>query len=133
MGEHELLVPRPSAYALLKLLAYVDRRAPRDLRDLGYVTQRHPFDPETIWEDAPTRDRLADQTLVYDDLPAWFLGRDLRATFDAEVVREFRRSLSVLASLGLWHRGLLVAHEADPERRIERADRLIRALIASLD
>ena len=39
-----LLVPRPEAFVLLKLLSFLDRRAPRDLRDTGYVLHRYPVD-----------------------------------------------------------------------------------------
>lgn len=131
--ERSLLVPRPSGYALLKLLSFLDRRAPRDLRDLGYVAIRHPFDPNAIWDDVVTRDALASQSIVYEDLPVWYLGRDLRASFDVDVVDAFRRSLDAVADLDPWHRGLLMAHVVDAEQRLARADRMIRALRASVD
>jgi predicted nucleotidyltransferase len=44
IGGQSLLVPRPEAFVLLKLLSFLDRRAPRDLRDAGYVLARYPID-----------------------------------------------------------------------------------------
>ncbi|MEQ1502458.1 MAG: nucleotidyl transferase AbiEii/AbiGii toxin family protein [Myxococcota bacterium] len=42
----QVLVPPPAGFVVLKLLAFVDRREPRDLRDLGHVLRHFPFDPD---------------------------------------------------------------------------------------
>jgi predicted nucleotidyltransferase len=128
IGSRTVLIPQPHAYTVLKLLSFLDRRAPRDLRDLGYVVVRNPYDPDTIWDEPATRNALADGTLQFDDLPVWFVGRNLKATFDADVVASFTAGLTVLAAQSMWHRGLLFHHVADTDERLRRADRLIRVL-----
>lgn len=133
IGSRSVLIPRPSAYVLLKLLSYLDRHALRDLRDLGYVATRCPYDATTIWDDERTRDVMADASLFDNDLPAWFLGLDLKVIFEPEVVGLFRSSLHELAGLEPWHRDRLCYWLPNPQQRIEQADQLIRVLLLATE
>jgi len=81
-------------------------------------------------EDARGQPRQTND-LQLDDLPVWFLGRNLKAGFSDDVVRAFTEALGVLAERSLWHRGLLFHQLAKVDERLRRADRLIRVLAQS--
>lgn len=131
IGRHCLAVPTPSAYILFKLLSFLDRRAPRDLRDLGYVVRRAPVDEERVWSDTEVLDQLADGRLTLDDMSAWQLGRGVARQFSEATTRAFARSLVTLAGESDTVRTLLV-DAPDPDERVAAADRLLEVLTSSV-
>ena len=120
-------VPTPSAYVLLKLLSFLDRRAPRDLRDLGHVVRRAPVDEERIWSDDEVLNGLADGRFDARRHGCWQLGRDVAQSFSASTTRIFVDALVSLTTEADAVRTLLV-DKSDPDERVEAADRLISVL-----
>jgi predicted nucleotidyltransferase len=122
-----LHVPSPSAYVLIKLLSFLDRRAPKDLRDLAYVVKRAPIEEERIWSDEVVMDGFAEGRLTLDDMAAWQIGRGIGETFSPTTTRQFAQALDALAAEAEAIRGLLV-EKTDPDERIRAADRTIHVL-----
>jgi predicted nucleotidyltransferase len=133
LGGPSLLVPTPAAFVLVKSLAFLDRRARHDLSDLGSVLCRFPVDEEAIWSSEAVMEGFRTQTLQWEDLPAWFLGRSLAETFSAEVVAAFRHALDQLAAETSSLRALLIDSPASFEERVARADRQFEVLRRALD
>ncbi len=131
LGSHTLLVPTPNAFVLLKLLSFLDRRAPRDLRDLGYVVSRAPVDDAEIWSDEEVLDRLADGRLTLDDMAAWQLGRNLSREFSGDTSRKFLGALAELQQEPDAIRSLL-SEGREPTERLLTADRWLRLLVESV-
>ena len=129
VGAHTVLIPRPSAYVLLKLLSFLYRRASRDLR---YVIVRNGYDPSTIWDDSATQLALENGSLEFEDLPQWFLGRDLGATFHQDAIEAFLTALDTVAELPLWHKGILFHTVPNADERLLKAERWTRVLRASV-
>lgn len=122
-----LLVPSPSAYVLLKLLSFLDRRAHKDLQDLGYVVKHAPVDEEQIWSDEAVMDGFASRRLTLDDMAAWQLGRGIAKTFSPPTTQKFAEAVVRLAAEGEGIRVQLVDHK-DPDERIATADRMLWVL-----
>jgi|GEM_PF-6724561 len=137
IGVNELLVPTPSAFAVLKLLSFHDRRAHRDLRDLGYVARRAPVDDGAIFSDDALVEGFADGSIVEPDVPTWQLGRAIAATFSAEAVAAFARGLTSLADEEPLIRAQLVIEDGtpllDPDDLVASADRLVRVLLTAVE
>jgi len=123
------LVPPPCAFVHLKLLAFIDRRAPRDLRDVGHVVRYFEYD---ALNDAAMMERFADG-LTFEDAPAWGIGATLANQFTAGVRDAFCAALGTVAAETPGMRGLLASHILDPDQRVEAADRIIRLLRAGAE
>tara|TARA_R110002072_G_scaffold74904_1_gene177036 strand:+ start:210 stop:1016 length:807 start_codon:yes stop_codon:yes gene_type:complete len=129
VGDRSVLVPRPSGFVLLKLLAFSDRDALRDLRDLGHVARLgHEDDDASFFEDDVALELLSAGTLTLGDMPVWQLGRDLRARFSEEALESFAQALKKLTMRSEGVRGELFSDLKDPDERIERSDQTIRVL-----
>lgn len=132
VGGLSLLVPRPEAFVLLKLLSFLDRRAPRDLRDAGYVLHRYPADEDAVWEDAMIMAGFADESLAWEDLGVWQLGRALTETFQPSTVAVFLAALERLTLEPDATRALLVQEDGidrlEPDARLLTADRIFDVL-----
>lgn len=132
LGGRTLFIPSPAAFVLFKLLSFLDRRAPRDLQDLGHVLRTMPIDDDLVFADEQVLDLLADGELVYEDLAVWQLGRSLRDEFSEATVAAFRGALAALVEEGEVTRSHLVftggVTDLAPEERLERADQVIQVL-----
>lgn len=128
-----LSVPHPSAFVLLKLLAFLDRRAPRDLRDLGYVVRQFPVDHAAVWRDARALAGFERETLTWEDMNAWQVGQDLRTRFSPPTLDVFRASLRRLTSEVPVIRGLLAEQVRGPDDQIATADRILGVLMEATD
>ncbi|MEQ1502251.1 MAG: nucleotidyl transferase AbiEii/AbiGii toxin family protein [Myxococcota bacterium] len=127
LGATQVVVPPPAGFVVLKLLAFTDRREPRDLRDLGYVLHRIPFDPEWIWEDDELLAAFSDGSLTYDDARFWYAGREIRRQFAAETVAAVLVALRQLRGDRPDLR-VLTVESLDPDERLTRADRMLAVL-----
>ncbi len=126
----EVLVPPPAGFLILKLLAFIDRRERRDLRDFGWVLGGFPVDGDRIWTDERLMEAFADSTLTYDDVPHWLAGRDMVAKFAPDTVTRFVAALDSLLQERAELRSLVVDHMAGlvADERVDRADRALRVL-----
>ena len=130
-GSGRVVLPPPSGFVLLKLLAFQDRREPRDLGDLGHVVHRFPHAERTIWDDTAFMSALTSGTLTYEDFQFWCVGRDLASRFEPPTVAAFTRALDVLRADVPHVRSRVDdghPHPPDREGRLERADRLLAVL-----
>lgn len=129
-----ILIPPPDGMLVLKLLAFVDRRAPRDLRDVGHVLRRFPIDEDAIWEDPRLMQAFADGSLSLDDARVWFAGRSIATRFEATTVTATREAVRAVAHDRADVRLGLVDEErtmlADARRRL--ADRMLDTWIRAL-
>ena len=73
---HQIRVPLPGFFVLLKLQSYLDRSALRDLRDAGFVLKQVVAD-ETLWDDAAFVDLTLEETLTIEDGGVWQTARRL--------------------------------------------------------
>ena len=132
VGQGRVLIPSPSSFVLLKLFSFLDRRAHRDLRDLGHVARRAPVNEDEIFGDAALVDGLASGYIEEPDLPVWQLGRAVRARFSAATADAFVGALERLASESPYIRAQLVIEGGVPiveaDKRVTEADRLLRLL-----
>lgn len=128
LGATQVLVPPPAGFVVLKLLAFVDRREPRDLRDLGHVLRHFPLDPEWIWGDDELLAAFADGSLVLDDARPWYAGRQIRRDFTPDTLSAWRAAVERLVAERADIRALLV-ETRDPDERLVTADRLLSVVL----
>jgi predicted nucleotidyltransferase len=129
-----VLVPPACALVLLKLFAWSDRRAGKDLRDLGHLLRHAPRDDDAMYEDAPFLQALSADAVDYDDWRAWQTGRSVVEMFTPTTVDRVR---SVLADLGVQPDGTradLIVSEVygGLATRLAEADRLTEGLRCGL-
>jgi predicted nucleotidyltransferase len=130
-GIPRVLVPSAAGFLLLKLLAYRDCAAPRDLRDFGFVLHQFPVDNEAVFNDDELMKRFEDGTLVFDvnDLSAWQAGSQIATVFSPDAVVAFGEALKHLADREPRTRTYIVEDSAvSPDERLDTADRIIRTL-----
>ena len=129
-----VLVPPPEGFLLLKLFAFADRRAPRDLRDVGYVLHRFPVDRNSVWVDSQLMSAFDDGTLDYDDLVYWTAGRAIATAFSGAAVSRLVEVVDALLRERPFDRVLLVDGIVglDADARLTRADRSLAVLHRAL-
>jgi predicted nucleotidyltransferase len=136
VGSGRVVLPPPSGFVLLKLLAFQDRREPRDLGDLGHVVHRFPHVESAVWEDAAFMAALTAGTLAYEEFGFWCVGCDIAGRFEPATVEAFIRALDALRA-DVPHLRSRVddghPHPPDREGRLERADRLLTVLRMSVE
>lgn len=125
-----IVIPPPAGFLVLKLLAFRDRREPRDLRDFGYVLRRFPVDETKLWSDEALMTAFADGSLAYDDAPAWFAGRAIAHLFVEDTLAVVVSAIDAVASERDATRALLDEGVGglDADERLDRADRALRVL-----
>jgi len=126
----DVLVPPPAGVVLAKLFSFLDRRARRDLRDLGHVLFSFPGDLESIFDDSLLMAHFAEGTLTMEDVGFWQLGRFIATEFPIEVSKVVVEGIDHLLGEGLDVRVLLVAGQPglDPDERLLRADHALSVL-----
>ena len=124
-----LLVPTPAGFVVLKAFAFLDRRAPRDLRDLGDVVRAFVYEP---WSDALLMAEFAAGRMDVDDCAAWGLGVAVSEQFTSETASAFLVGITTLRAESDPIRGLLCHTQARPDQRIRSADRMLSTLRTSL-
>ncbi len=131
IGTAEVAVPSPAGMLVLKLLAYADRLAPRDLTDAGELLRRFPVmaDP---WANPTTCDALASGEVTFDDLPPWSAGLKVREGFGARTCEEVRRAVALIRSRPAADRSRLMMRNPGRES-LTTADRLLAVLVQALD
>jgi len=126
-----VLRPSPPAFVLLKLFAWHDRAADRDLLDTAEVIDRWmEADPVDPFSDEALIDRFGDGRLTYEDAPAFLLGRRLAVTFGPDTVTSFCQLLDdLLGSPAMpWLRTVPRGVHEDPDEQARLARRRFEVL-----
>jgi predicted nucleotidyltransferase len=77
---YPLRVPTLASLLVLKLVAWNDRRAPKDLSDVARIIRVLEPTGEDPFGDGALLEHMAAGTLHLDDVTLWFTGRDLVRT-----------------------------------------------------
>lgn len=77
-------------FAVLKVVAYLDRQFPRDLRDLVYVLEHY----EPIEQSVRRFDLVGENDMTYDNAGAYLLGRDVRSNASPKALELVIRFIS---------------------------------------
>lgn len=82
-----------SAFLVLKLFAWNDRKAKKDLEDIYFILEKYNDDERVFSE---LIDELSQEVIQYSEAPAFLLGRDIKNTFSQIVINEFTKIIENL-------------------------------------
>jgi predicted nucleotidyltransferase len=120
-------VVRPVAFAVLKVFSYLDREAPRDLRDLGHALATEIEDRLVILDDPVALEAL-DADLEWETASAYLLGRSAHGVFEKETLDHINQAIERLLKVPEHLIVALVSGEhLSPDEKPERARDLLRA------
>ena len=126
-----ILLPPPAGFIVLKLLAFTDRREHRDLRDVGHVLHRFPFDADEIWGDTAVMSAFEDGTLTHDDVRFWRAGCEIARCFTQQTIAQVVQALDKLRNETAALRVLVLdgsIERIDSSARLAKADRVLHVL-----
>lgn len=129
-GLHRVRVPPVEGFLLLKLLAYGDRAELRDVEDFHLVLRRCCTDVGMLWDDEAFLNGMERRGWVYEDFPAWWLGRQW-ARWSPAIVAAAVQSTQGLASAPLAVRVKLSDSRDGPEP-LEAVERRLALLLEAL-
>jgi predicted nucleotidyltransferase len=134
IGSTDILVPPPAVMVALKLIAWGDRMASKDVQDAGHILQHFHVGDE-VWDDPTLLARFAEERLTYDDAPAWLVGRRIGRELAEPARNGLRRSITRLGMANEWTRVLIGGSrdDGDADARVARADRVLAVLLEALD
>jgi predicted nucleotidyltransferase len=89
----EIKVVNLPALLVLKLIAWSDRQAMKDLQDINFILKNFS-DDNRIFEEL--LDELSQGLTEYENASAFLLGRDIARTFNEATIREVEKILSQL-------------------------------------
>lgn len=89
----EIKVVDPRALLALKLIAWADRKAMKDLQDIYFILNNFN-DDNRIFEEL--LDELSEGIIEYEDAAAFLLGRDIRTMFSKATIKEIQKILPQL-------------------------------------
>ncbi|MBW4510312.1 MAG: nucleotidyl transferase AbiEii/AbiGii toxin family protein [Scytonematopsis contorta HA4267-MV1] len=89
--EVEFKVINISAFLVLKLLAWNDRKANKDLEDVYFILEKYNDDERVFTE---LLDELSQEVIKYDDASAFLLGRNIQKTFGETTINKAKQILT---------------------------------------
>lgn len=89
----EIKVVDPRALLALKLIAWADRKAMKDLQNIYFILDKFN-DDDRIFEEL--LDELSEGLIEYEDAAAFLLGRDIRTMFSEATIKELQKILPEL-------------------------------------
>ncbi len=126
--DNGLVVPGLAAFVLLKLLAFQDRHAAKDLRDVGSVLRASEPDFSSIFDDQAFLEQQASGSMSLDDAAVWQMGQQIRRLSRPATLQQLDSALQFVLERPEYQRLWLAEGPQDPDERLSHADRMMRTL-----
>ncbi len=115
-------VVNTTAFLVLKLIAWNDRKASKDLEDIYFILDK--YEDDRIYEELA--DELSQGLIEFEQAAAFLLGRDIQKTFNETTIIELNKILSQILQNSNTLFPQLISYTFDAEEWDAKFDLIVR-------